>query len=305
MDEMNTADSTSPTDRSNTMISLLGPLQRRMKDGPDRATLYADPAFTAALTEAFDELVAQHETSLISVDVFDTALIRAPTSELRRFSEIAAFVAQRESAEDSPAFGGPDVLMARLCATQASYSVSAPLEGCREGTLSEIAAVTASCLGLDSQSAQRIVSDELDYEVSTLIFNEHLHSLLDKAAAAGTKVLYLSDMYLDAGQIRRLLRDVGGIEDAEVISSADVKVSKAAGTGYENLIRRSGVAPEEIVHIGDSLRSDYQQARRNGIRALHLPIPDCEIAEVRRDHAEMVETFHRLGVDITRWKGNP
>ncbi|MCH7789191.1 MAG: hypothetical protein IH940_07075, partial [Acidobacteria bacterium] len=71
---------TNDTDDSpNTTTIKLGELQRRLLDGPDRRTQYSDDNFLALLRESFGSIVAEHDTKLVSVDVFDTMLMREPT----------------------------------------------------------------------------------------------------------------------------------------------------------------------------------------------------------------------------------
>jgi putative hydrolase of the HAD superfamily len=63
-----------------------------------------------------------------------------------------------------------------------------------------------------------------------------------------------------------------GIRDAfdDVVVSALVGVSKPERGIFDEAVRRAGVAPGEVLHVGDSLVDDYHGARAAGLAALLL-----------------------------------
>ncbi len=56
----------------------------------------------------------------------------------------------------------------------------------------------------------------------------------------------------------------------DVVSSEDARCYKPDGRIFELAMRRMGVLPDEVVHVGDSLHSDVEGARRAGIDAIWL-----------------------------------
>lgn len=83
----------------------------------------------------------------------------------------------------------------------------------------------------------------------------------------GTKILFISDMYLDDAQISNLLDSAGysGLFDGGFVS------------GQEGLLKRTGNLFRKIInsnvkidlHIGDNLNADYVQPNSLGIPSLH------------------------------------
>jgi HAD superfamily hydrolase (TIGR01549 family) len=57
---------------------------------------------------------------------------------------------------------------------------------------------------------------------------------------------------------------------AFVVFSEEVGVEKPAATIFEEACRRAGCAPQELMHVGDSLESDVQGAQRIGALAVWL-----------------------------------
>lgn len=94
--------------------------------------------------------------------------------------------------------------------------------------------------------------------------------------------LFLSDFYMSAAMLRRLLSAKGLqtlVKDG--ISSCDAGVNKRSGQLFHHVLAIHGVSPEEHIHIGDNLWSDVESPRKVGITALHY-LPEAE-------HAERVE----------------
>jgi len=56
----------------------------------------------------------------------------------------------------------------------------------------------------------------------------------------------------------------------DVVFSASVGVAKPDPRVFETALERSGLAPGEVLHVGDSPKNDIQGARAAGIRAILL-----------------------------------
>ena len=70
-----------------------------------------------------------------------------------------------------------------------------------------------------------------------------------------------------------------GIRTAGVVSSEDARSYKPSPAIFRYALGKSGFAPEDVVHIGDSLSSDVAGARSAGIEPLWLnrrgkPVPE-------------------------------
>ncbi len=279
----------------------LGAFHRSLLEGPPRTELLDDDRFQAELTAYLDGLVTP-TTRLLSVDVFDTVLVRQPISELSRFVAIASQQAVRLAGRtfgDVP--NAIDLLVSRLQATHASYRLSEPHHGHREGSILQIHRAVERTLGLPRGTHQFLIDQELDYEASATFANGPVCRWLEARQRDGMELVLLSDMYLHADHIRRLLDAHEILPDVRVVSSADQKFTKHSGSAYPALLAEFDLDPADVLHLGDNLRSDYQLARANGIRSGYLPIPVCERMTIEADKQQMMDELSALGHDLSRW----
>lgn len=263
-----------PSNEFSSMPHPPGYFERHLADAPDFAAFFASPAATefAAFLDA-----RLQPLRMLSLDVFDTLLLRDHRSELERFADVA-----RRFAAGLPD-GSPSAracLIARIEAAHAAYAHAVPLQGTREGRLTDIAETMMSALRLPPQDHARHVQNwiaaELATEVEQLALSPFATALIDRAARAGKRVILLSDMYLDAGQITLLLKQKGFDPSRleAVISSADLTLNKRSGTIFAHLERQFDLEGHQILHLGDSLGSDFRAPLAAGWQAQFLPIPD-------------------------------
>lgn len=298
--------STEPTvelpDGSTRTTVAYGDFQRRLLDGPSRQELVDDEGFARALFEHLDGVLPSTATT-ISVDVFDTLLLRRPIAELTRFLAIAERQAAALAEDDH--LDGPvaplDLLVARLQATHASYGLSQPRAGEREGSLSQIYRTVERTLSLRRSGHRLLIEQELAYEVLATYPNGPLCRWLEAKRSEGLELVLLSDMYLHDEHIRHLLDAHDVLPATAVVSSADHKVTKHSGSAYPALLQARGLRPEQLFHLGDNLRSDYQLARNAGIASAHLPIPSSELETIRQSRFETLTRLQDLGHDVSRW----
>lgn len=218
-------------------------------------------------------------TAVASVDIFDTLLLRGLKPESHRFLDMARHQLRvlRDAGHD-PGISARALMQVRLEAARAAYRHCRPVRGVREATYADIAGTMLHLLGLPTDAARvpaiigRLLETELDYEITVLRPNPVLVGILGRARKAGRRVVCISDMYLPAQTLRRLVeRHVPGDLTDRVYSSADFGFSKASGLLYRAVLDDLGVAPEAVAHCGDNEQADVRQARAAGIRAVHVP----------------------------------
>lgn len=91
---------------------------------------------------------------------------------------------------------------------------------------------------------------------------------LEAARARGLKLALLSNL---AAPYKRPVFELG--LDAHfdaLVFSCDVGMAKPSAKIYAHTARELGLAPGELLMIGDTRRDDVRGARRAGLRALHL-----------------------------------
>lgn len=80
-------------------------------------------------------------------------------------------------------------------------------------------------------------------------------------------VIVLTNTSRSGSSWMSFLEDVGGIRLTDVIASTDVGACKPDVRMFQEVIRRAGVSPAEILHVGDSWTLDVEGARHSGLGA--------------------------------------
>lgn len=294
-----------------TSVYRFDDIQGPLAAATSRRQLLARKDFSAALAHKLEALLPR-EHGVLSLDIFDTLLIRDNSSEITRFVDIGARMAEivNETAGKTtaarrkpPTVSAIDAFLARYLGTKASYRASKAVEGCREGSLSEIHATASRLLTGDSRLSDAFIEAELAYEATRMKPSRPLIDIVKRHRKNKGRVVLLTDMYMHDLQVETLLRKLRvdrKLFDL-IVSSADTKVSKASGGVFEIVEKALKAEPSQFVHVGDSLRGDFQKPVEHGWQAIHLPIPEAEIVARRKDHlktASMLAKTHGLSVDI-------
>ncbi len=272
-----------------TQITVFGREERNLYESPDFDSYYAS-AQSRPLVDRFEALLER--VDICSFDVFDTLLLRDDRSELERFADVAAeFIRRARAAGAETLPSARSCLSARILAASTAYQMSRPVEGCREGRFGDIVRNLVASLGLPADPFEEHWREaELETEASQLRGSAFIENLIDLAVARGKTVIFISDMYLPAEDISRLV-EVCGISTEKVsriYSSADTVVNKRSGLVYDLVCSEQGAAPERILHMGDSLEGDFAAAKRRGLEAIHLPIPRAVTAKRLDSHRRIL-----------------
>lgn len=266
---------------SATAITPIGALEQALKDAAGFEDFHATPASD----KLRDAIMQQAEgVRVVSFDIFDTVLWRDDQSELTRFADVARAFAERMPGHDPRAW-----LTARIFGASHAYQMSEMIENTTEGRLRDIALNIMHAMRIPGdrhQAADLWCQTELEVETAQLRVAPFINQLIDKLTARGKTVIFLSDMYLQADQIRRLLDnlgfDMGRV--ARLISTADERLNKRSGTIFPRLAREMDVPPNKFLHMGDSLTSDFVMPIRAGWTARYLPVPHATQIRRRESH---------------------
>jgi predicted HAD superfamily hydrolase len=209
---------------------------------------------------------------LISIDVFDTVILRAVAQPVDVFSLVKLIVtASSEALPDSemldsfPSFRIQSERLARDIKQKANQS--------REVTLDEIYSALASLLPISPQAIELLKRTELDVETRVAYPNPMGKAVWAAALAAGKKVIYCSDMYLPSAFIAQLLQKCGCGRCDGLYVSCEHQRSKHEGTFFPYLAETYRVPLDRVLHIGDNEHSDYVMATQAGCAAIHLTQP--------------------------------
>ena len=254
-----------PANRSSEII-FASPLSRTLRFSKNfRDDLATDTVYNLARDE-INSIISSREIKVLSFDVFDTALVRGPQCEARRFFEVSrAFAAGQK-------FSTEDAFISRIAAAKAAYSITtAADDGTREGTFSIIASLVCDQLQVPEMSEQYLAF-ELAYEARTLTPNPLIAKIIRDYPHLS--IVFISDMYFGSECIKAMLSDAYG--EVEIYSSADGNGSKRSGGLLKYVSQHTGISLQNFLHFGDSLEGDFRAIRKLGGNSMYLPLPDAE-----------------------------
>lgn len=286
-----------------TRIHRFGVTQAALTRSPDRRRDFADGAPAEALIEALREQLRRHEVRVLSLDVFDTLLLRDDTCEASRFLALSERQSEALRAAGHGEVSPLDLYVTRCEAMGFGYRFSREVAGCVEGRLPEILAAQARMLRLPDTAAILLEAEEMRHETEGLAPNRALLRLARGFAKSGGRVVCVSDMYLTTRQVDGLIDAVCGRPKLArtTWSSADTVLNKRSGRVFPWLADQLGVPPGRILHVGDSLEGDFQRPIAAGWRAFHLPIADAALRARERCLDGFRARMRSIGLNTDQW----
>lgn len=203
---------------------------------------------------------------LISVDIFDTLLLRAVAKPIDIFEKVWEDVLKEDKAltELNPSeYKKLRVEMERRARNEAEN---------REVTLSQIYQQYPSYIVEDIEGLRHL---EIQKEEEYCYRNDEIWEWIKNAYEKGIKIVLLSDMYLSNLEIRRILEknniDISCFE--HIIISNEHHCNKQNGELYQVLMQYyPELKAKDILHIGDNKNSDYEQPLKLGINAFFYAV---------------------------------
>ncbi len=109
---------------------------------------------------------------------------------------------------------------------------------------------------------------ELSLEFNSLLLNKEIKDLYDYAKSLEKKLIFISDMYLPVRFIEKLLNKFDINDYSALYVSSDLNLTKHRGNLFKKVISDLKCAPKDILHIGDSKKSDFIIPKKMGIKAV-------------------------------------
>ena len=126
---------------------------------------------------------------------------------------------------------------------------------------------------LDSKKydINRLKNIEVEMELIVCQKNEYFYPIYEYCIKNNKKIIITSDMYLNKAYIESLLKKADIKHYNYLFVSNDVKLNKHNGSIYKYILKKLNLNSKQLVHIGDSKRGDYIQARIHNIRSILIP----------------------------------
>ena len=202
---------------------------------------------------------------VVTTDVFDTLVFRTVRKPVDAFALMGARMAEQGLlAPRLPADGFQGL---RREAEKRARKLHHAATGSHEVTIREIYEAFPGWARAGDIGA--LVSAEVAVEREVCVPDLEIASLLLAAQEAGKRLAIVSDNYLGEGHLRAVLNQppLGGLEWDAVFCSCDHRTGKG-GDLWPIVIDRLGVAPSQILHLGDNEKDDIEGPSELGIRAV-------------------------------------
>lgn len=199
--------------------------------------------------------------SVLSLDCFDTLLWRQTATPKDVFHAL----------QERPLFQSLGVTAYQRQASAArAYRAKAITNRTRQVNLQDI---YHSFSTLTDQDKHALAEEEIRTEMDLCYAFWPFVELIRQAQQRGIRVVIVSDMYLTAQQLRRLLEmhlptDVlQAIE--QIYTSYDFGLSKSDGL-FQPVCERLNVSVHSVLHIGDHPFADYEAPKKLGLNAIQF-----------------------------------
>ncbi|HEY5892943.1 MAG TPA: glycosyltransferase, partial [Chthoniobacterales bacterium] len=205
------------------------------------------------------------QASVLSVDIFDTALFRTLQQPIDLFKLMEP--AAREIL-DLPEF---PFATARFSAEQVARLKQKKAASHTEVGLEEIYDTLLANIETGPAFRSQLIETEHRAEMTVCYANPVVLKLCQEAVKQGKRLIFLSDMYLGSTFLQTLLT-AAGFPPAPVIVSGEHATSKHEGGLFRILLDHLKTEPDQIVHIGDKRTADFIHPRQAGLKAVHYDV---------------------------------
>lgn len=204
-----------------------------------------------------------NKASLASFDVFDTVLTRVTGTPEGVFLLLGRLLSREGVISCSPqAFAA-----ARDEAERRAYRNSPT----RQTTLEQIYFELQTALGLSAEQAANLVRVELELEDALIRTVPAMAAEIERMRAAGKRIIFISDMYMDEDVIRKLLQRRGLLREGDgYYVSSEWNRSKRSGKLFKAALAAESIPARRVIHWGNSTDHDIRPPRSLGMMPRHF-----------------------------------
>jgi predicted HAD superfamily hydrolase len=135
-----------------------------------------------------------------------------------------------------------------------------------EVTIEDIYAECQSIFKLSNEQIETLISIEIKLEIELCRPICSARALLEKARREGSRVVFVSDMYLPGSALYSILVRNGCWQDGDhLYVSCEVGATKHSGEMFRHVLEAESISADQMIHIGNHPHSDVEVPRRFGI----------------------------------------
>lgn len=217
--------------------------------------------------EQLKEQINTSQTKIVSFDIFDTLVYRPFWQPSDLFVLLGIYVGKLISSKDQLDFP----VIRKEAENKARMHQKEIHPQWEDITLNDIYAEIQRYLGIDDKTTEKIKQKEIDLELKYCHPRTYAKELFEMALAIGKKVIITSDMYLPKDVIEKILVNCGYEGYSAIYVSSEAKRTKATGNLYEYITKAQKTSGKEILHIGDTMESDVEMAKKKGWQSGYFP----------------------------------
>jgi FMN phosphatase YigB (HAD superfamily) len=218
--------------------------------------------------------LANARIDTVSFDLFDTLLVRRIHDPDMVKPAVARYICNR-AASMGLTKSWPYILKLRSTFEKEQRAATGLRFADQEARYPDYMGRVLQAVFGETADHEALLAEVTDYELSlenaVLVPRAELVAWLRELKAQGKRVLIVSDIYLPASHLERLVEHAGFLDQVDaVVSSADSFLAKASGLAYPLLKERFGLDSNRWLHVGDNPISDGLRPIEQGIQALVL-----------------------------------
>ena len=205
------------------------------------------------------------EIKYVSFDVFDTLVVRPFLNPTDLFS-----IVDKEFRKFTNNSTGMDFTKIRIF-SEIQTRNKIQTKKCQDVTLDEIYETMQEEYHISKDILEKTKQKEIEYEIRFCTRRNTGYELYQMALAIGKKVICTSDMYLPKDVVENILEKNGYTELSKIYVSSEYKITKASKDLFKFVLEQEKISAKQMAHIGDNYFSDYENPKKLGIKADHLP----------------------------------
>ena len=188
----------------------------------------------------------------VSFDLFDTLLKRNCSKPTKIFEFLEKEVALEDFAENR---------------------INAEKNARRKNKYGEVTLEDIYCEydGLNEKLKKIIIKKEKELEFKFIIENQKIINIYNELIKKNKKIIFISDTYFDEDFIKEILCKINVKKYEKVYISSKINKTKRLGNIYKYVLDDLDIDYNQIIHIGDSIVSDFLNSKKEKIRSIHVP----------------------------------
>lgn len=212
--------------------------------------------------DSFKEKIKTVNPEIISFDIFDTLIDRAIEQPAHIFKLI-------EPKVDKITEGV--ITNFQTIRQTAERNVRSLLpDGKQEMTMDEIYDEIHNITSVPRETLARVQELEIEYEFKNIRARKIGLKLYREAKKANKKIIFISDMYLDAEVVRKILVKTGYNNNDNLYLSSSVFLRKHEGDLFKYVQEIENVSFDRWLHVGDNPHGDIKAPGALGISTYHI-----------------------------------